>query len=237
MSHTKRLTMPVTWNVERKKTKFITTPKPGPHNKKLSMPLGVMLRDVMKISKTMRESKKLIFSGKVWVDGVPRKSHKFPIGLMDVLSFPEQKEHYRITLDEKGRLKPIPIKEKEKNIKICKIKNKTCLKKNRMQLNLDDGRNIILPDKKTSYATHSSVLIEVPSQKIKKHLPLKKDALVLVISGKHAGDVGKIQEIKEFKGTQKNRVLLKSILNKKEYETLVEYVLVVGEKTEEVTIK
>jgi small subunit ribosomal protein S4e len=109
---------------------------------------------------------------------------------MDVFEIPSINKKYRIIATEKG-LVPIEISDKEKNFKLCRIENKTTLSGGNIQLNLHDGRNIIIPikdpknPKEDTYKTMGVLKIEVPSQKILDYYPLKEGSHVLVIKGKN----------------------------------------------------
>ncbi|MDI6720862.1 MAG: 30S ribosomal protein S4e, partial [Candidatus Aenigmarchaeota archaeon] len=94
MAQLKRLAAPKFWPIERKVKKFIAVPSPGPHPASYSMPLGVLLRDVLKCVRTMKEANLILGKGFVRVDGITRKSKNFPIGLMDVVCI--GKDFYRV---------------------------------------------------------------------------------------------------------------------------------------------
>jgi small subunit ribosomal protein S4e len=120
----------------------------------------------------------------------------------------------------------IKIDVKEANQKISKIIGKT-LVKGRVQLNLDDGRNIFL--KKDEYKTGDSILIEIPSQKIISHFKFENQALIFVFKGKSSGQLARVENIRQ-----------KEIVCKKESGDLIEtrkkYVIVVGKEKPAVTI-
>ncbi len=237
MSHLKTLKAPKTWGIKRKEKKFVISLLPGPHNKKHAMPIAILLRDVLGFASSLKEVKRLINDKEVLVDKRKVKSHKFPVGFMDVIEFPKIKKYYRITLNEKGRLWPIEINEAENNKKIVMIINKTKLKKGFTQLNLNDGRNIKLADKEAKkYKTEASLLIQLPEQKIIEYMPFEKGMKVMILAGKHAGEIAKIKEIIEYKGPQKNKVALIGE-NNKEYDTLENYAFVVGKEKPAIKIR
>ena len=80
---------------------------------------------------------------------------------------------------------------KTANEKPCKVVGKTILKNKKMQLNLYDGKNIITDQK---VAVADTVLIDLKNKKITKVLALDKNATVLIIRGKHAGETGKVEK-------------------------------------------
>src|SRR3989344_2506025 len=101
--HLKRLTAPRTWQIKRKGIKFITRPLPGSHKLEASLPLIVILRDLLKIVKTTREANYLIKNKKVLVNGKVME-RRFGVGLMDILAIKEIDKRYRIILDRRGKL-------------------------------------------------------------------------------------------------------------------------------------
>ena len=94
--HMKRVTSPKFWRAGRKNKVWIFTPRPGPHPKRFSFPLSVLLRDVLGLVSDAREARAAIKSKEVLIDGVPRRDTNFPVGLMDVISIPSMKKYYRI---------------------------------------------------------------------------------------------------------------------------------------------
>src|SRR5688572_15833761 len=104
---------------------------------------------------------------------------------MDVVSVPKVKGSWRVVIDEKARLRMAPIEEAQAAWKLCQITGKTTVAGGRTQLNLHDGRNLLV--KKDDYQTGGVLRLEVPSQKILGHYPLGEGAQVLVTAGRHAG--------------------------------------------------
>lgn len=235
MTHLKTLNIPNVWGVERKGKKFVLKTSPGPHNHRSSIPLGILLRDILKVTNSSKKAKFLLNNGDVLVDGTIRKDIKFPVGIMDVISFPKIKKHYRITFNNKGKLVPLEIPASESNQKIVMIIGKTALKGGRMQINFSDGKNLIVSKTEAKkYSTQASVVIEIPKIKIVKYLPFEKGMTAFVIAGKHVGELAKISELKPFKGPQADRVLMEG--KDGEYDTLENYAFVVGKTKSEVKI-
>ena len=91
-THIKRLNRPKVAVLNTKKGfVWVSGNSPGGHAKAESMPLAVILRDTLKFAKTFDEAKKIVKLGKVLVDGTAVKDEKRSIGLMDIVSLPEQK--------------------------------------------------------------------------------------------------------------------------------------------------
>ncbi len=217
--HQKRLSAPKTIKVPRKDRTWLTSSSPGPHDKS-SVPLIVVVRDLLGITDTGREARKAIRSGEILVDGVPRKDHRFPLGLFDVVSVPSMEKSYRILFDEQGRYVPKEIEDEK--LKVYKITGKTMVRGGKEQLNLFDGSNLIA----SGYNVKDSILVEVPDKKIKDHLKFEEGAMVMITGGAHAGEMGKLKHYRVMKGPSTNLVTVEG--SDKEYATIEDYVFVIG---------
>lgn len=220
--HLRRLLAPKFWKVEKKRSKWVVSPRPGPHKKEECIPLLIIIRDILRLAETAKEAKSIIKRGEIKVDGRVVKDHAFPVGLMDVVSIPKIGKSYRVILTKKG-LGLVEVKDDK--LKICKIVGKRLVKGGKIQISLHDGRNL-LPDE-NKYKTGDSVLIELPHQKLIDHLKLEKGNLVLILSGKNRGEVGVIKKIIERRFmTERGKVICK--VKDKEKEVLKEHTFVIG---------
>lgn len=61
--HLKRLFAPKTWDIKRRGIKFIAKPIPGAHKISMSLPLNVILRDILKYANTNKEVKLMLEKG------------------------------------------------------------------------------------------------------------------------------------------------------------------------------
>ncbi|MBN1646366.1 30S ribosomal protein S4e [Candidatus Woesearchaeota archaeon] len=197
-SHLKRPATPTQWSVKRRLLKFVVRPNPGAQKMELSVPLGVLLRDVLNKVKTIKEAKYLLKNNQVLVDGKRRYNIKYPVGFMDVVTLTDSEASYRIVLSTKGKLFPKKINEKESKLKLSKIENIVLKKGGVKQLNLFGGRNILIDVKeKNSYKTGDSLVLELPSQKIVSHQNMKAGVEAFVFKGIHTGVHGSIQTISD----------------------------------------
>jgi small subunit ribosomal protein S4e len=212
--------------VPKKHAKWAPKPRAGPHKQFESIPLMVILRDILKIADKGKEAKSIIKMGGVFVDGKYRKDHKYPAGVMDVVSIPRIKQQYRIVPTRKG-LGLIEISVAESKKKICKIVDKTVVRGGKMQLNLHDGRNLLVDIKDSKkYNTGDSIVLELPSQKILNHVKLEKGAPALIIKGKNIGMLGKIEEIIVTKTKEPTKLICN--VNGEKLEVIKNYIFVVG---------
>jgi len=162
-NHLKRLAMPRSWPITRKTDIWVSRPNPGAHSLELCIPVGVVIRDILQFASTMREVRYILQSGKVSVDGKVIKDTRRGVGLMDVLTLGEN--NYRCVLDHNGKLRYSAISKDEAGWKVCRIEGKTTVKGGKTQLNLHDGRNILV-DNASEYKTGDSLKLGLPDQNI-----------------------------------------------------------------------
>jgi small subunit ribosomal protein S4e len=217
-NHLKRIASPRGWNINRKENTFVVRPHAGSHSLEQGLPLGLVIRDMLKMAKTMSEAKKILHSEEILVDGIRRKDYRFMVGLFDSLAIPSLKKYYRIVLDKKGRISIITITAQDSTQKPCKIVGKTVLPGGKTQFNLFDGKNLI--------GTHTALvgdtfLLSLPKLEVKRVLSLKKGATVFLSKGKQSGAVGHLKEVKGKEASY--------LVDGKEVETSKNYLFVVGE--------
>ncbi len=223
MTHLKRLATTKAWPIHRKETVYTTRPSPGPHRATESLPLNVVMRDLLKITASTKETKNILNSGKILIDQKARRDHRFPVGIMDILSIPELKRGYLVLHDRRGKFALHEISHEDSETKLCKVVNKRVIKGKKMQLNLYDGKNVNVDS--DDYKVGDSVHVSLKEMKVTKHLKLGKGALIYLTGGRHVGKYGELAEIKHFKGIEEDRIVIRS--GKDEIETLKSYAFVV----------
>lgn len=228
----KRQMAPQFWGINRKTNRFVVTVKPGPHKKEESIPTAVFLRDTLKIVSTLREAKTAIYSGRVKIDGIVRKSLHHAIGLMDVVELQNVSDIYRLVPTDGKILRPVKINDSEKSKKIVRVKSKTTIKNGKIQIGFHDGRSIISD---VHVNVNDSCLIQIPDVKILDILKLEKDAHVLVTRGVNAGEIGKIETIEEGTFILPKRILLS--LEERKIEIPSNVVMVIGKEEPVIQIK
>jgi len=191
MTHLKRQEMPKNWPMPRKGTAYVVKPY---SNTNRSVPLLIILRDMLKVARNRKEVKNAIFEKNILMNNRLERDDKNSMQLFDKISIIPSKKHYQLNLSEKGKFVMEEVKESEVNQKIAKIINKKMLKGKKVQINLSDGRNFI-SDAKCNIG--DSVVINFKDKKIEKCLPLKENAHVIVFAGKHSGKKGKVLKLKE----------------------------------------
>lgn len=218
----KRQLAPTFWAIKRKESQFVLRVKPGPHPKHRAYPLGMVLRDVLKIASTMHEAERILNEGKVKVDGVVRRDSNLAVGLMDVVELTTG-QAYRMVPKNSALLDSIAIEDSEKGIKLVRVTSKTIIKGKKTQYGFHDGKTLISDQK---LKVGDTCVIEVPKVQIKSHVAFEKSATALIITGDNAGRVGKIEDIQDGIFSLPKRTLVS--FDNKSVELPVEMVMVVG---------
>lgn len=224
--HLKRLNAPPTWTLARKANVYTTKPRAGPHAVAHAVPLSTLLRDYMGVAASAREARNAIGAGDILVDGRIVKDPKLPVGFMDVVSVPKLKRAWRITIDHKARLRAVEVAAKEASWKLSQIEDKTTIRGGQTQLNLHDGRNLIV--KKDDYKTGDVLRLDLPSQKITGHFPLEEGGEVLITAGQHAGEVAPVASVEVTRSHKPNLVHLKE--GEAGFTTIKRYAFPIGDK-------
>ncbi len=226
--HQKRVAAPKSWNITRKTHHWVVGANAGPHSKDKGIPLLVIVRDMLKLANNAKEAKSIINEGNIFIDGVARSDYKHMVGLFDIVSIPATNEYYRVLLDNQNRFKL--YKEDASAMKLCRVNNKTIVNKGAVQLNLHDGSNILASN---DYKTFDTVILGLKDRKIVKHIAYKPGNLAMIVGGEHSGEIGKIKQIRKVRGSGTNMV---AISNEGEFETIENYVFVIGESTPEIKV-
>ncbi len=190
----KRTTVPPFWQIARKDKRFVVRTSPGPHPKNYSYPLLVLLRDILRLAKTRREILTVLNQGKVKVDGRVVRTEAFPVGLMDVLEVSGLGKSYRI-VPSFGRLVPVEIEDKEKDLKICMVKSKRSIRGAKIGYGLHDGR-MIFPEAEVDIVPGDACMIKLPTQEFHSSFRLNKGGLVLLMKGERSGEVAAVEDLK-----------------------------------------
>ncbi len=236
----KRLNTPQYLRIKRKHAKFFIKPSAGSHPSRFCLPLLHIVRDLLKIVDNHREAKKIIGLGHFKVDGKVVKNGSYPVGLMDVLSIEKMKKYYRILPDSHHGLVLHEISEEGSSFKLCRINQKTCVKGGHLQLNLHDGRNVLIHvkdsrnPKEDVYSRMDVLKINIPEQEVLNILKFKEGNQAIIISGKNIGQVGKIISVTKQFGPKASTA---SIEHDGEHTvTLYDYAFIIGEDQSEISL-
>ena len=179
------------WPIPRKGNKYVVVPS---HNREDGIPLLIVMRDVIGMVRTRKELKRILNEGKIEINDRKVIDEKTSLLLFDVLKFNDVNKHYRLILNENKKYGLEEISDKEAHHKINKVTNKKVLKGNKLQINLNNGLNLI---SSVAVKVGDSVLVNFKEKKIEKTLPVKENSKILVIKGKHMGKRGEISKIEE----------------------------------------
>jgi small subunit ribosomal protein S4e len=225
--HMKREMSPTFWPIHRKEAVWSVRPSPGPHPSKVSTPLTVVIRDFLGLAETAKEAKRIINEGKVKVDGKTRRNERYSIGLMDVLELPDADQRYRVLPAHGGRFVLHPISKAETEYKLCRIVGKTTVKGSKTQLNLHDGRNVLIEE--GSYDVGDIVKLDVVGQEITDHIGFKPGVRVIITGGRSQGQFGILIDLGPEPG--KKRTATIRTPENDDVRTLASYVFAVGTET------
>ncbi|MBT4823721.1 30S ribosomal protein S4e [Candidatus Woesearchaeota archaeon] len=218
-NHLKRLSVPKSWVIKRKKNVFVTRPMPGGQEMSFCLPLNVVLRDFIKIGKTTKEIKHILNHNDVLINGKRRTDVKTAFGFMDVLNINKLNESYRLLINSGGKLIATKIVDAEKNILLLKVLGKTKLKGGKIQINFTNGINLIV--EKDDFKTQCVVVYDFVKKKISEIFNLEKGNAVYLTGGRYAGTVAKIESIKD-------KVLIFRTQDNEMFRTSAKYAFVVG---------
>lgn len=217
-THLKRIAAPKSWKIKRKQIVWLVKNRPGAHKSNRGVPLAVLIRDLLGFAKTMKEVKNILTKKTVIVNGKRRRDPKMPVGLMDVVQFPDIGESFRIVISPKGLIIAKRIEKKtDADLKIFKIKNKT-LVKGKVQLNLTSSANVLVD--KDVYKTGDSLVMNPAKNEIKEHIKFEKGVIVYLTGGSNIGKTGTVEKI------EGGKIMVK--IDGNEYETPKKYAFVIG---------
>ncbi|MEK6833042.1 MAG: 30S ribosomal protein S4e [Nanoarchaeota archaeon] len=213
MSHLKRHAIPKSWPIQRKGTAFVVQPNRGFSD---SLPVLIILRDLLKVAQNRKEAKKMIHMKNILINGKEVRDEKEGVMLFDIITLVPSNKNYRLIIIKNEKFSIEEIKENEAHTKIVKIIGKKVLKGKKVQLNLSDGRNFLINIK---CKIGDSALINLKSKKIEKCLPLDENSEAIVFAGKHSGEKGKIEKINRERkiveinnGKEKINVLINQVM-------------------------
>lgn len=231
--HLSRLAAPKTWPVKRKGIKWIAKPISGPHSTEYSMTIGTWLQEVLEIAKVKRDIKRILGQDEVLVNGKAVHELNFPVGIFDVLSIPKLKKHYRVLINNIGKLVLAEILEKDAKLVPAKVISKTTISGGKLQINCSNGWNLLA--EKDSYSMGDVLFFDVEKRTPAKHIKLAKGNVVFLIGGKHVGSVARLEGIKEVGQLKKTKIVLLAA-DKEKWESSLNEVFIIGEKEPEIKV-
>ena len=238
--HLKRKPAPKLWPIHRKEAVWTVMPKPGPHSLASSLPLALIVRDMLGFAKTGKEAKNIISHGKMMVDGKVRRDERFLVGLMDVVTVVDTNKSYRVLPSRKG-LFLHPIKSDEAAFKLYRIEDKTVVNGGHVHLDLHDGTTSLIKvgnpqsAEEDVYQTLDVLKLSIPDREVLGYTKLTEGGPAIIIGGKNIGKRGKVTTI-EKQPDQKRRNLIVTLedQNGDQFQTILDFVFIL-EDTESAT--
>jgi small subunit ribosomal protein S4e len=226
-NHQKRLAAPDGWPVERKTEMFTVKADAGPHGE-AGVPLLILLRDVLGYADSRKEARFALSRDNIVINGTPVSDEERPVGMFDIVAFREREEYYRVFPDEGGRLSLTPIDEDSAGSKLGKIDGKQHVPGGDVQLTLHDGQTLLV-DEPGTYSVGDSLVVANDDDAIVAHFEYEEGALATAVAGRHAGQIGTIDEIQVTASSSANNVLLSPYGGGEQFETVAEYIVVIDE--------
>jgi small subunit ribosomal protein S4e len=230
----KRKPSPRFWPIHRKEDPWIIRPSSGPHSLQKCYPLSLVIRDILGIAETRKESQTILHQGKVLVNGKVQHNDDIPVGLMDVISMADANKYYRIMTNHKG-LSIDEITKDETAFKLARVENKMTVPKG-IQLNLHDGSNLLIRaadvknPKEDVYDSFDILKLSLPSKEIAGCLKLKEGNYAIITGGKNIGVKGKIVEIEKAEAKKRvNALVVIEDEKGKRFQTILDFVFSLSE--------
>jgi len=183
------------WPIPRKGTKYLAR---SSHNQNDSIPLIVVLRDVLKIVNSKKELKKAINEKEIVVNGKEIRDVSFPISLFDVVKIKSMGKSFKAVLSENKKLMLGEVDGKDAVSKVYKVIGKKIIAGGKVQINLLNGRNVFV-EGKDKVRVGDSMVVGFDG-KVISVIGMEKGNMGFVTHGKHMGDRGKIKDIGEQGG-------------------------------------
>ena len=95
--HRKRLSAPIAYPIPRKHGTFTIKSYPTRSTMESSIPLGIVIREILGYAKTLSEVKKILSKKIIKIDGKVQTSYKSSLGPMDILEITKTEEYFRLT--------------------------------------------------------------------------------------------------------------------------------------------
>lgn len=231
--HLKTYPAPRFWPIKIKEREFVIRPNAGPHKLVNSIPLGIVLRDVLGHAKTVSEAKRMLAEGKVLVDGKVKVDYKLPVGLMDVIYLKPANTYYRILPNNVNEMALMKITAEDASFKLARVTGKRLLKNKKAQINLHDGRCVVIDvsdsfNVQIPYRLMDTVKLSLPDGQILDHVPLAVGAFVSITGGTKIGKFGTIKDMPKKKSPNQ---LATVVVGDAETTVMLKYLFPIGKES------
>jgi small subunit ribosomal protein S4e len=177
---------------------YTVRPSQGPHKRRDSLPLQILLRDKLKLIFNGTECYKILRQkeGLVRIDKKIRREPKFPVGFMDCVEIPKCGYAFRVMYDSKGRFKlvDVDVDKNENNYKICRIVKKSVGPNKIPYLVTHDGRTLRFVDE--NIGVHDSVKLNTNTGEVEESYKMVTGNMAMISHGNNRGRIGVVGTIK-----------------------------------------
>ncbi|MFB6213542.1 MAG: hypothetical protein ABEJ07_03205 [Candidatus Nanohaloarchaea archaeon] len=183
MTHQKRLPAPKHYPIERKGRKYVSTIE-GSRSSEDAIPAVVLLREVFGYADNDKDAKEIIKNRAVLRNGEALTDIRQGVGVLDVVEIPETEEAYRVLRDGRD-LKFVAVTDGDRVA--AKIVDKS-IEDDEYVYRLHNGENYRSEEE---YSTGNTLVFNSST----KEVELEEGTDVLVIRGKHAGEVAELKQV------------------------------------------
>jgi small subunit ribosomal protein S4e len=225
----KRSKAPAFYPIPRKRYKWTVKPRPGPHPASRSLPVAIILREILGVARNIREVKYILNQGHFKIDGEVVRDYRYPVGLMDIVSLIPTKRCYRMLPTPKRVVYPTSIKEGEEVIKPCQVTGKRTVRGGLIQLSLHDGRTALIKEEEMASIVKpgGTLVLNLEENEVSDYMPMEQGFVALMTGGKRRGLVGTIQDIRHPRKLGP-KVVSVELKDGSEIETIQSYIFPIG---------
>ena len=171
--------------------------------------------------------------GNISIDGKVRTDHKYPVGIMDIVTVNKTGANYRVNFDVKGRWRLVKISKEDAKWKLCKVTRRSMGPKKVPFITTSDGRTIRYPH--PLIKEHDTIKLNLEKNEIVEYYKYKIGAQVLIVGGNNIGRAGTIVKIEKHPGSYEI-VYIKDTAGK-EFSTRLTNIFITGDQASEIPIE
>ena len=230
--HLKRIHAPKSWMLSKVGGIWAMKPSQGPHKLRECIPLNLLLRTKLGLARNGTEAKLIVKAreGNISIDGKVRTDHKYPVGIMDIVTVNKIGANYRVNFDVKGRWRLVKISKEEAKYKLCKVTKRMMGPKKIPFITTSDGRTLRYPN--PNIKEHDTIKLNLENNEIVDFYKYKIGAHVLIVGGNNIGRAGVIEKIEKHPGSYE--IVYIKDLSGKEFSTRLTNIFITGDSRPEI---
>ena len=233
--HLKRIHAPKSWMLSKVDGIWAMKPSQGPHKLRECIPLNLLLRTKLGFARNGTEAKLIVKAkeGNISIDGKVRTDHKYPVGIMDIVTVNKTGSNYRVNFDVKGRWRLVKISKEEAKYKLCKVTKRSMGPKTIPFITTSDGRTLRYPN--PLIKEHDTIKINLENNEIVDYYKYKIGAHVLIVGGNNIGRAGVIEKIEKHPGSYE--IVYIKDTTRKEFSTRLTNIFITGDQRPEINVE